>query len=994
MYEKLRRGWRKILQVRPLIRQFIWHRLGDGNVASVWFDRWCALIPLASLISNRDINRAGFHLSSKVVDVLDSDSWNWPIEWQDKYPMACSLTIPNLDPSSRDLLVWRNQNDVEMQFSVATVWDTIRPRGEEVDWYNVVWFSHCVLRHAFHLWILMNIYFLLYFSSEIWAHMKMFAGLPKCSSSLEDIVICLVPISKKRSARSVIAKLVFAACSYFTWQERNYRLFKKRKRSKEQVLELIMSSIRLKLLSCRFKKTSRVDSIVFAIVVDESFMVAHFIDVGDFGIDLFLPLVLPGPNIDSIFGYSMSNIPDCKSEFINVNQTLISDIRPAQTFPEPILYLAGLASSREHALNNPSILINGEEMAFLGHLKVAVDNDVLEIYFVSKNKDVPGFELAVVDEGFSGVRRGPLRGVVSLLSILLPLKLVAWILNCVVIPLYAAHNTLYNLHYPLLNEKLGFLTFDDLVNVYDVHALQMALVGNMLTNESRIISYDHTKIKDNFVSLKSRNNLLEHEISKLEDNLSKARKNKILSKETFSKLKGLKPHAEKVVDLSLKLKAADLEKIELVKDLLPLAVKRLFESEHFNHALGDLQQKAITFGRSQELDEVHGEAEWGFFITPFSDGSVGPEDLRSLSTHPLCFLPSLFSNLLAISLFVTSVNLLAWGWAYASQPRGEEGSFVEDFMDDSIVRGFYSNFLANFLSAGRMPLTRTELMHSFEAARYTIRPSSDFGATRVGSFYMYFFISSKALSASLVHVKSFFSKHPFSVLKNGKDFSALLDRNLLRAASLPFKLCTSLIVLGFHVSSDLAFEDFVHQPLPLYASRKHLSLKSKSESTFQSISSSEYQSFGQDLLISSTSLDTALLRLMAILLFFCCTGVIFLFAFNLCSVTKTSLPILSVQEIPVILKYSHANMSALLLNMMNLEPTFDLYRTAKCIFEGIIPSSAIAVMPKSMFWGESDRTIRNVICSLLWCGSSPTVIRRIIFLKGLTCSSENPDNVV
>nr|GEY56978.1 hypothetical protein [Tanacetum cinerariifolium] len=90
---------------------------------------------------------------------------------------------------------------------------------------------------------------------------------------------------------------------------------------------------------------------------------------------------------------------------------------------------------------------------------------------------------------------------------------------------YAAHNTLYNLHYPLLKEKLGFLTFDVLVNVFDVHALRMAVFGNMLTNESRIISRDHTKLEDDFVYLKSMNRLLKHEISKLEDILSKARKN-------------------------------------------------------------------------------------------------------------------------------------------------------------------------------------------------------------------------------------------------------------------------------------------------------------------------------------------------------------------------------------------------------------------------------------------------------------------------------------
>ncbi|GJY82201.1 hypothetical protein Tco_0494952 [Tanacetum coccineum] len=108
----------------------------------------------------------------------------------------------------------------------------------------------------------------------------------------------------------------------------------------------------------------------------------------------------------------------------------------------------------------------------------------------------------------------------------------------------------------------------------------------------------------------------------------------------------------------------------------------------------------------------------------------------------------------------------------------------------------FSSFNNMSLIGQALTFPWTALMHSFEAARYTIRPSSACGATRMGSFSMYFFISLKALSASLVHVKSFFSKHPFNVLKNGKDFSALLDRNLLRAASFSFKLCTSLMVLG------------------------------------------------------------------------------------------------------------------------------------------------------------------------------------------------------
>ncbi|GKB86287.1 hypothetical protein Tco_0958559, partial [Tanacetum coccineum] len=39
--------------------------------------------------------------------------------------------------------------------------------------------------------------------------------------------------------------------------------------------------------------------------------------------------------------------------------------------------------------------------------------------------------------------------------------------------------------------------------------------------------------------------------------------------------------------------------------------------------------------------------------------------------------------------------------------------------------------------------------------------------------------------------------------------------------------------------------------------------------------------------------------------------------------------------------------------------------TAEYIVEGTIPNPAIAVLPRSMLLGESERTIRKVICSLL-----------------------------
>ncbi|GJR24566.1 hypothetical protein Tco_0973093 [Tanacetum coccineum] len=66
--------------------------------------------------------------------------------------------------------------------------------------------------------------------------------------------------------------------------------------------------------------------------------------------------------------------------------------------------------------------------------------------------------------------------------------------------------------------------------------------------------------------------------------------------------------SKEVSVFSSKLELASVEKTKFVKDFLHYVVKKLFESVHFNQALGDLQQKAITYGRLQALDKVHGKA--------------------------------------------------------------------------------------------------------------------------------------------------------------------------------------------------------------------------------------------------------------------------------------------------------------------------------------------------------------------------------------------------
>ncbi|GKB76003.1 hypothetical protein Tco_0942898 [Tanacetum coccineum] len=75
------------------------------------------------------------------------------------------------------------------------------------------------------------------------------------------------PMSRQRTAKSVIGRLILAATSYFIWIERNNRVFKKVKRSPEEIRDIIMVTVRLKLITFKFKNTAMVSTIIGYILI-------------------------------------------------------------------------------------------------------------------------------------------------------------------------------------------------------------------------------------------------------------------------------------------------------------------------------------------------------------------------------------------------------------------------------------------------------------------------------------------------------------------------------------------------------------------------------------------------------------------------------------------------------------------------------------------------------------------------------------------------------
>ncbi|GKA53967.1 reverse transcriptase domain, reverse transcriptase zinc-binding domain protein [Tanacetum coccineum] len=131
----------------------------------------------------RKILQGGINMASKVYDIVTNGSWKWPNEWRLKYPYLYTITVPSLVPNSLDQIVWKTQNDMDSGFSVATVWDCIRPRGDEIDWYNLVWFSHNIPRHSIHLWLVIQ--------RKLKTHDKLRFGIKY--SRLLAFLICFLP---------------------------------------------------------------------------------------------------------------------------------------------------------------------------------------------------------------------------------------------------------------------------------------------------------------------------------------------------------------------------------------------------------------------------------------------------------------------------------------------------------------------------------------------------------------------------------------------------------------------------------------------------------------------------------------------------------------------------------------------------------------------------------------------------------------------------------
>ena len=263
------------MDLRHHIRRYVRVSVGNGRNTNAWEDSWLHCGPLSAHVSYRKLCGNGLDHSANVHDMIDVIGNVWPSEWVNRYPNLSNVVVPTLGSTS-DLVECRDSLGVSLPFSASTVWSSLIGPYQTVGWHKVVWFRGAIPKHVLCIWqayhcrlptqdrILAwkheppdhrcpfcgdcpdshsHLFFSCTFPLQVWRILKDEAhmiGFPDSWRHIMDQMANGVP-------NSFTQKLTLSASVYFIWQERNFRLFRKRRRTVDEVVKVIKETILLRI---------------------------------------------------------------------------------------------------------------------------------------------------------------------------------------------------------------------------------------------------------------------------------------------------------------------------------------------------------------------------------------------------------------------------------------------------------------------------------------------------------------------------------------------------------------------------------------------------------------------------------------------------------------------------------------------------------------------------------------------------------------------------
>ncbi|XP_022007560.1 uncharacterized protein LOC110906790 [Helianthus annuus] len=283
-------GWRKILALRNQIRPYVWKTIQSGQQTNAWSDNWCSCSPIRDFISPRRIHNAGFNLNTTVADLIDSNGqWKWPVAWYDLFPVLLNISAPTLVEDVADRSRWKDYEGKLQHFHSFEAWNSFRMWRDKVTWVDAVWFSQCIPRHSFHVWLVINnklktqdrmsiweagsatnlilmccplcfydrdsrdhLFFQCPYASEVWKTVREWVDMGNVNNTWSSVLDWIENNASSKQLNKIVCKILLGATTYFIWQERNNRLFSNLQRSPAIISQVIFNTVRLKLMGFSF----------------------------------------------------------------------------------------------------------------------------------------------------------------------------------------------------------------------------------------------------------------------------------------------------------------------------------------------------------------------------------------------------------------------------------------------------------------------------------------------------------------------------------------------------------------------------------------------------------------------------------------------------------------------------------------------------------------------------------------------------------------------
>lgn len=272
--------WRKMLNLRTIVHPHIKTIIGNGLTASLWFDNWHPLGPLAERFGSRVIYDSGLPSDSTVSTIIRNFQWALPItqtlELNEIRANMSSLAEPNRANDSHKWMLTSNG-----QFSIASLCNHLRTQFPKVLWHHSLWFSGHIPKCSLIVWIAVqnrlytedrlvtfgtkshsccsfcqgheshdHLFFNCPFTSHVWSQITGLLNEAWPSKSWSSWV-SFISSFKGKSLKTLMIKLAFTTSIYHLWIERNLRKFQNVFCSEQVVVHKIYSLMRLRLMSLK-----------------------------------------------------------------------------------------------------------------------------------------------------------------------------------------------------------------------------------------------------------------------------------------------------------------------------------------------------------------------------------------------------------------------------------------------------------------------------------------------------------------------------------------------------------------------------------------------------------------------------------------------------------------------------------------------------------------------------------------------------------------------